>query len=379
VGRQEVTRGTGRRTFSRQDLWHRLLAELIAFPFVAIVVTGMTTAWFLFAMLPSVHLDRAIGLLISVFVGTAVLDVVLGQWAPNIQRSRMRYLSRSLVARLVPIVAACVMAMLALAASITFSAHANISWLEFVVCAVVVGLFTGAAGIVAAHELIHRARWLDRLIGAVFFSFCCYPVFFREHLNGHHVGVATHEDPATARLGESVYRFLPRAILGTFRGAWRIERALSGSSSPCARVLGNATLWLSALTIAIIGLLFVVYSGSAALFFGLQGFVAVVFLETINYVQHYGLKRQESADGNLVPVSSRHAFNSPFWFSNVGFLNLPLHSDHHVYPRRPFVSLRVDSSSPLLPLPIFTMLILAYIPPIWFWLMNRRAMSANAL
>jgi len=354
----------------------RVFASLL--PFLLIVVTGLTTSWFLFRMLPTANAERAWSFLISIFAGTAILDLAVGQWTPAWSRGRQAFAATSLLAKLIPILAVATIPVSVLGASITFSRYPEFEWQAFAACAAVVGVITGAVGFIAAHELIHRTQTLDRAIGACMLTLCCYPCFFRAHIYGHHQTVGTADDPATARPGESIYRFLPRAIIGTAKNAWRIEQRLLADRDLGTWSTRNVTLWLWALSLFVVVYLGTVHSVVAAGFFVTQSAVAIAVLETINYVQHYGLVRQHNADGVLEPIAAKHSFNAPYWFSNVSFLNLLLHSDHHLHPRRPFPILRLDDTAPVLPLPAFSMIIIAYLPPVWFALMNDRAARANA-
>jgi alkane 1-monooxygenase len=227
-------------------------------------------------------------------------------------------------------------------------------------------------GIFIAHELLHRRSKIDKICAEIMMVTVMYPHFCIEHLYGHHKHAATAEDPATARFGESVYAFLPRAIFGGAIHAWQLEvRRLARRGHRWFDYRNQMLRYL-----AEVCLLFVAVS----YFFGLlgflalvtQGFVAVITLEVINYVQHYGLERKAIAPGLYENTDVGHSWNSECWFSNGYWLNLGRHSDHHCAPSRSFQMLRNFSDEPELPAGFPAMFLLAFVPPLWFRVMNPR-------
>jgi alkane 1-monooxygenase len=211
---------------------------------------------------------------------------------------------------------------------------------QLLVFALAVGTVTGGMGITIAHELGHRASRLDRVIAKALLVSVAYGHFFVEHVRGHHVRVATPDDPATAPRGMSVYRFIPRSVIGGFRHAWRLERM---------RLAGPR----------------------GALLLGVQAVWAFVLLEIINYVEHYGLARRR-VDGRYEPVREVHSWNADFAVSNWILFNLQLHSDHHAHMNRPFEQLRTTPDAPQLPAGYPAMVVLALLPPLWFAVMDSR-------
>jgi len=223
-----------------------------------------------------------------------------------------------------------------------------------------------------AHELIHKgSRGAYRLGAAVYISMLFgHPCSAHRHV--HHRHVASARDPATARLGESYYRYAPRAWLGGFRAGATVESdrlrrrdgVLRRHRHPYAAYLGGAALgvvmalWLGGVT----GLLW--YLGLAA--------VAQSQLLMSDYVQHYGLTRREVAPGRLEPVGPGHSWNAAHWYSGAMMLNAPRHSDHHMRPARAFPALEVTEEMPKLPYSLPIMAVIALAPPIW-----RRVMDAR--
>ena len=226
-----------------------------------------------------------------------------------------------------------------------------------------VGLATGATGITIAHELGHKRSALERFLAQVLLVTVSYGHFPVEHNRGHHVRVATREDPASARYGEGFWRFLPRTLAGSLLDAWRIDRA--------------AVLRAWAASFAIATLLGVAFGPRAVIFFFGQSAMAIVLLEAVNYVEHYGLQRRRLADGRYERPDARHAWDAYERLSNCFLVHLQRHADHHLNPSRPYAALQPQPQSPRLPTGYAGMLPLAFVPPLWFAVMNPRVPAAT--
>lgn len=248
----------------------------------------------------------------------------------------------------------------------------SLSPLEQVVFALAVGTVTGGIGITVAHELGHRASRLDRVLARLLLVSVGYGHFHVEHNRGHHVRVATPDDPASAPRGMTVYRFILRSVTEGFLHAWRLEAirlAACGRSvlHPSNWVLTGTLLWLGIVLAAGLGL-----DPAAALFLLGQALCAVVLLEIVNYIEHYGLQRRRLANGRPEPVAPHHSWNADFTISNWLLFNLQLHSDHHAHVQRPFEALRTMPQAPQLPAGYPALVLVALLPPLWFALMDRR-------
>ncbi|MBK5933890.1 alkane 1-monooxygenase [Rhodovulum imhoffii] len=233
------------------------------------------------------------------------------------------------------------------------------------------GLFFGQISHPNAHELIHRAhRGLFRLGKWVYIS-----LLFGHHTTAHrlvhHVWVATPEDPNSARLGESFYHFAPRAWIGSFRKGLEAENRRARDKPrlqhPYIAYVGG-------------GLAIALAMGLTLGADGLLAYLALVLhaqtqLLVADYVQHYGLSRARGEDGRYEPVTPRHSWDAPHWFSSYLMLNAPRHSDHHAHPARPYPALRLspEGSSPTLPLSLPAMATLAFLPQRWRRKMDHRA------
>lgn len=245
-------------------------------------------------------------------------------------------------------------------------------WWESLALTFSIGLFSGYIGIVVGHEMMHRMDAGHRGIGWVLMSLALYPHFCVEHVYGHHPNVATLKDPATARRGEHFYAFLPRSMFGGMASAWRIERERLHRAGSGALSLGNGLLiaWV-AIVAGLAGIWFGLGPLAFAFFVG-QAVVAVILLEGINYLEHYGLLRALRDNGRPVPVGPEHSWNSSHFLTNINLFNLGRHPEHHMQGNRAFYRLRHFDEAPQLPYGYATMFLISLVPPLWFKVMDKR-------
>jgi alkane 1-monooxygenase len=239
-----------------------------------------------------------------------------------------------------------------------------------------VGFVTGGYGITFAHELGHGRRRADRALAWILMGSVAYPQFMVEHYRGHHVRAATWDDPASARLGESLWRFLPRTLAGNFAGAWRLEGA---------RIARHRHSWWTsplvgwtAAAVAFAGVLAGAGLWKPLVFWSFQAGFAVWLLEAVNYIEHYGLQRRVDADGRPEPFGADHAWNADHFISNSLLVNLQRHSDHHMHAWKPFPELEAMPQAPQLPTGYAGAILLAAVPPLWFRLMHARLRASEA-
>jgi alkane 1-monooxygenase len=248
---------------------------------------------------------------------------------------------------------------------------------ELIGAVVATGITGGVIGITVAHELVHRTSRLDRALGKLMLISVCYFHWATEHVAGHHRRVATREDPATARLGETLPAFLVRSVVQTFMSSWRIEATRNdrrGEKSP----LRNPVLWGSVASLGLGALMYVGFGWQALVFFFAHSVVAIAFLETINYIEHYGLERRLLRPGVYERVTPLHSWNSSQWLTNVLLFNLQRHSDHHAWAARPYYKLRHHPEAPQLPTGYAGMALLAMVPPLWRRVMDPRVAAHRA-
>lgn len=261
-----------------------------------------------------------------------------------------------------------------LVASIWYATTTPMSWWAFLLLSIFVG-FTAGLAINTAHELGHKNSKLEKLLAKITLAVPAYGHFTIEHNRGHHKYVATYQDPASARMGENIYSFALREIPGAFKGAWTIEKQRLESRGKSVWHPNNAILQSYALTAAL-SLLFVFAFGWLVLPFLLVHNLAAYWqLTSANYIEHYGLLRHRDVNGKLERCEPHHSWNSNHVFSNLVLFHLERHSDHHTHPLRRYQSLRHFDKLPQLPNGYFGMYLLAYIPWLWFRVMDKRLMA----
>lgn len=244
-------------------------------------------------------------------------------------------------------------------------------WYHALGLALTMGVATAIA-INTSHELGHRRGAWTRLLARVALVPAAYTHFHVEHNRGHHLRVATAEDPASARYGESFYRFLPRTLAGGFASAWRLEAARMARGGRSAWSWRSEVVQGIAITAAAWTLCVAIVGTVAWPFLVVQAFYGVVLLESVNYVEHYGLARQRQPDGRYEQCGPQHSWNSDTIVSNLLLYNLQRHSDHHANPLVPFQCLRSRERAPQLPTGYAAMILCCHVPWLWFRVMNPR-------
>ena len=237
-----------------------------------------------------------------------------------------------------------------------------------------VAMVSGIA-INTAHELGHKRDSLERWLSRVALAQSGYGHFFIEHNRGHHVRVATPEDPASARLGESFYSFLPRTVIGSLRSAWRLERTRLERMGRSPWTVRNDILSAWAMTAVLFAALTIAFGPVVLPYLLGQAVLGFSLLEVVNYLEHYGLLRQRREDGRYERTRPEHSWNSNNVASNVLLYHLQRHSDHHANPVRRYQALRHVDEAPQLPTGYAGMIVLAAVPPLWRRVMDPRLLA----
>jgi alkane 1-monooxygenase len=236
----------------------------------------------------------------------------------------------------------------------------------------------GGIGINTAHELGHKKESHERWLSKVALAQSFYGHFYIEHNRGHHVRVATPEDPASSRVGESFYRFWPRTVIGSLKSAWALERRRYARKDQHPFRIGNDVLnaWLMS---AVLWGAMVAWLGVGILpYLVVQAVIGFSLLEIVNYMEHYGMLRQKVGTPErrrYERVDPSHSWNSNNIATNVLLYHLQRHSDHHANPTRRYQTLRDFEESPVLPTGYAGMIVLALIPPLWRRVMDRRVLD----
>jgi alkane 1-monooxygenase len=232
--------------------------------------------------------------------------------------------------------------------------------------------FVGGIAINTAHELGHKRDRVERWLSKVALAQSGYGHFFVEHNRGHHVRVATPEDPASSRYGESFYAFWPRTVLGSLESSCGIERSRLARLGSSFWTWRNDVLNAWAMTIVLYAALVISFGRAILPFLVLQAVIGFSLLEVVNYLEHYGLLRQNGPDGRYERCLPSHSWNSNHVVSNVFLYQLQRHSDHHAHPVRRYQALRSFDNVPNLPSGYATMILIALVPPLWRWVMDKR-------
>jgi alkane 1-monooxygenase len=252
--------------------------------------------------------------------------------------------------------------------------HGDLSPLSKLGLALTVGTVAGI-GINTAHELGHKRERVERRLSKVALAQTGYGHFYVEHNRGHHANVSTPEDPASARLGESFWAFLPRTVVGSLRSAWSLAAGAQRRKGRRVWSPGNDVLNAWALSVVLFGTTIAYFGAEVVPFVVIQAVFGFSLLEVVNYIEHYGLLRQKVANGRYERCRPEHSWNSNNVVSNLVLYHLERHSDHHANPTRRYQSLRHFEGAPQLPSGYALMIGLAYVPPLWRRVMDHRVLA----
>ncbi|MEY3085622.1 MAG: hypothetical protein RL037_1802 [Bacteroidota bacterium] len=255
------------------------------------------------------------------------------------------------------------------------------SWQEPIEISGRIGAMSAMCGIIGiniGHELGHRTKRWEQLIGEGLFFTSLENHFLPFHNRGHHTNVGTPEDPATSRKNEPLYVFWVRSIVGSYIQAWKIEAQRMKVSKKSFFHFENKMLMFS--------MLYIIWLSSIMYFFGDKAFTAylwavgigILLLETVNYIEHYGLVRKQRENGTYESVKRWHSWNSNHLIGRVILFELSRHSDHHFKADRPYQLLESHEESPTMPTGYPGMMILALVPPLFFYVMNKRVEKTMA-
>ncbi len=261
-------------------------------------------------------------------------------------------------------------------AGLVFSCHVwtawDLPWYANLGLALTNGVVSGVA-INTAHELGHKRENVERWLSKIALSTSGYGHFYVEHNRGHHVRVATPEDPASSRLGEGFWTFLPRTVWGSLRSSWHLEsKRLSKTGN---RPWRNENLIAWSMTVVLFVALTVVFGWAVWPWLAIQAVVGFSLLEVVNYLEHYGLKRAKREDGRYERTDPRHSWNADHTVSNLLLYQLQRHSDHHANPLRRYQALRHFEESPQLPSGYGSMIVVALFPPVWRAMMDPKVLA----
>jgi alkane 1-monooxygenase len=248
----------------------------------------------------------------------------------------------------------------------------DLQWWEVAGRVFSMGLLCGTFGINVAHELGHRVTKFEQTLAKLLLLTSLYIHFFIEHNKGHHKNVATPEDPSSARYNEPVYTFYFRTIIFSYLSAWTIANDEMKKKGLAVLNLKNEMLQAHIIQIAFVALLFFVFTPLITVYFLAAAFIGILLLETVNYIEHYGLQRKQTASGNYERAMPGHSWNSSHPLGRLMLFELSRHSDHHYLASRKYQILQHHDDAPQLPTGYPGSMLLALLPPAWFYVMNRK-------
>ena len=240
------------------------------------------------------------------------------------------------------------------------------------------GLMCGVIGINVGHELGHRNNRIDEFWGELLLLTSLNTHFLPYHNGGHHFNVATPKDAATARKNELLYVFWIRSHFTSYAQAWQLENRRLRESGRSAFHLQNRMIIYTLLNIVLLGLIFYFFQWLGLIAFVAASVTGILLLETVNYIEHYGLLRKKNEHGRYERVKRTHSWNSDHVIGKNMLFNLSRHSDHHYNGSKHYQLLKSLPESPQMPTGYPGMMLLSLIPPLWFVVMNKKIQQLNS-
>ncbi|MBI1781065.1 MAG: alkane 1-monooxygenase [Sphingobacteriales bacterium] len=241
------------------------------------------------------------------------------------------------------------------------------------------GLLCGVFGINVAHELGHRVKTSEQLMAKALLLTSLYMHFFTEHNKGHHKRVATREDPSSARYNEPIYIFYFRTVIFSYISAWHIANDEMKKMGLSIFNWKNEMIQFHLIEIIFVGLIFYLYGWMMTIYFIAAAIIGFLLLETVNYIEHYGLQRKPTGEGKYERAMPEHSWNSDHTLGRLMLYELSRHSDHHYLASRKYQILRHHNDAPQMPTGYPGMMILSLMPPVWFRIMNKRIKEWNKI
>lgn len=245
-------------------------------------------------------------------------------------------------------------------------------WYEYVGYISALGLACGVFGINVAHELGHRNKKYEQIFSKMLLLTSLYMHFFIEHNRGHHKNVSTTDDPASARRGEMLYTFWFRSVIGSYMSAWHLENDRLKKLGKNIFSFENEMLRYHIIQPLFVAAIGIIFGWVAMLCFIASAIFGFLLLETVNYIEHYGLSRRKLDNGAWEKTMPTHSWNSNHPIGRILLFELSRHSDHHYIANRPYQILRHFDESPQMPTGYPGMMALSFFPPLWFAVMHKR-------
>jgi alkane 1-monooxygenase len=250
--------------------------------------------------------------------------------------------------------------------------NAELSTLDIVGRITTMGMLCGIFGINVAHELGHRKNKFEQWLAKISLLTSMYTHFFIEHNKGHHKNVATPNDPSSARYNEWVYLFYFRTIIFTYISAWHIANDEVKKKGKAVFSIYNEMVQLQLMQVALLAIIYFVFGSTILLYFFSAAFMGILLLETVNYIEHYGLQRRPTSNNKFERAQPQHSWNSNHPIGRLMLFELSRHSDHHYLASRKYQILQHHDNAPQLPTGYPGSMLLAMVPPLWCSIMNKQ-------
>lgn len=254
----------------------------------------------------------------------------------------------------------------------------GLTWWDIAGRVWVMGLLCGIFGINGGHELGHRVNLFEQTLAKLLLLTSQYMHFYVEHNKGHHKRVATPDDPSSARYNEWIYFFYYRSIVFSYFSAWHIANNETRKKNKPVISFANEMIQFSFIQFIFLTAIFFGFGFFTLLCYLVAAGIGILLLETVNYIEHYGLQRKQTAEGKYERAMPAHSWNSNHIIGRIMLFELSRHSDHHYMASRKYQLLRHHDESPQMPTGYPGMMILALIPPAWFWIMNKKIDTIKA-
>ena len=253
----------------------------------------------------------------------------------------------------------------------------NLTLSDIIARVLTMGLLCGTFGINVGHELGHRNNFIEQTMAKLLLSTSLYMHFFIEHNKGHHKHVATPNDPSSARLGESLYVFYYRTIVYSYLSAWKIANEECVKKGKPVFSIYNEMLQAHFWQLLLLTIIYLLFGGLITFYFLLAAVFGFLLLETVNYIEHYGLSRKQNENGKYERTMPHHSWNSNHILGRMMLFELSRHSDHHYLASRKYQILQHHQNAPQMPTGYPGMMILSLFPPLWFKVMHKQMEKYN--
>jgi alkane 1-monooxygenase len=248
----------------------------------------------------------------------------------------------------------------------------SLSWIDRIGRIGTMGMLCGTFGINVGHELGHRPNRFEQWLAKLSLMTSLYMHFFIEHNKGHHKNVATPEDPSSARYGEPIYSFWFRTVFYSYISAWNIANREMEKRGLSKWNFKNEMVQAHIIQAGLLMVIFLIFGLEVTGYFLIAAVMGILLLETVNYIEHYGLSRKRIAQGRYERAMPAHSWNSNHVIGRMMLFELSRHSDHHYLASRKYQVLRHHDDAPQMPTGYPGMMLLTLLPPLWFLVMNKR-------